>query len=416
MKALLASMIMFFSLAIIPNTARSQWSLQESGTTQYLYSVHFINNFTGYAAGDSGTILKSTDGGIVWSQLDPGLTIRLASVRFINSRTGWAVGDSGTIVQTRNGGTAWLRQQSGTIKDLKSVFFVNQRTGWITGDSVILKTTNRGVNWVQQQAPFFTLFYSVFFINSNTGWITGYSTLKTTNGGAEWVLKSGPTNKRCIFFMNPDTGWAVGGVYTITRTTDGGETWGGGYDSFIPHENEETDSPPATFTSIQFMNANTGCYTSSHAFGGRIILTTNGGTDWTIDYPTTRDRRLTSVCLRDLNHAWAVGQGGTILRRSVLTQVNGSEVVIPSVYRLYQNYPNPFNPLTTINFDIPRNSKVNISIFDASGRRIAEIFNGETTAGVHSIKWDGSAFASGVYFCRLTAGDFSIASKMILVK
>jgi photosystem II stability/assembly factor-like uncharacterized protein len=286
----------------------------------------------------------------------------------------------------------------------------------VVGDSIILKTTNRGVSWLQQTSPVLKLFYSVFFINPNTGWITGYSTLKTTNGGIDWISKINTTNRRSIFFNNPDTGWVVGGSYTINRSTDGGETWGGHFDSFVNEQVDEIDSPPATYTCIHFMNANTGCFTSSHSFGGRIMMTTNAGMSWITDYPTTRGRKLNEICMRSMNSAWAVGEKGTILSRSSITQIGNSEELIPAEFTLHQNYPNPFNPVTIISFDIPQSVPAKISVFDVSGKEVSVLLDGMVNAGKYNVTWDGSAFSSGVYFCRLTAGGRKLTKQMILIK
>ncbi len=411
MKALKINLVLIiFSFCFLINSSIAQWSLQTSGTLNNLYSVHFVSNNLGYTVGDSGIVLKTTNGGNNWSINFIDSKLRLNGVRFKNSYTGWAVGDNGLIMRTNNGGRVWIQQESGTNQILRSVFFINSRTGWVVGDSVILKTTNRGVNWFNQAADTMKIFYSVYFINSNTGWITGYSTLKTTNGGTDWVVKVHKTNRRSVYFADVNTGWVVGGVYTLNKSTDGGETWGAGL--FI----DDGDSPPATFTCVNFINVNTGWYTVSHSFGGRIIMTTNSGLSWSDDYPTTRNRRLYGVFARSTNYAWAVGQNGTILKRTVITgnSNNGSE--IPLSYSLLQNYPNPFNPSTKIKFDIPKSDFVSLKIFDALGREVAALVNEQLKPGTYEAEFNGANFSSGVYFYKLTAGDYVETKKMVLVK
>ncbi|MCX6641413.1 MAG: SBBP repeat-containing protein [bacterium] len=89
---------------------------------------------------------------------------------------------------------------------------------------------------------------------------------------------------------------------------------------------------------------------------------------------------------------------------------------LPKEYRLEQNYPNPFNPTTTISYTLPTAGLVNLSIYDVAGKRVAELVNGRRDAGVQQVTFDGSALATGVYFCRLQAGDYSGVQKMALVK
>ncbi|MDH4158502.1 MAG: T9SS type A sorting domain-containing protein, partial [candidate division Zixibacteria bacterium] len=83
---------------------------------------------------------------------------------------------------------------------------------------------------------------------------------------------------------------------------------------------------------------------------------------------------------------------------------------------LYQNYPNPFNPATTIMFELPRRSRVLLEIFNILGQRVRTVVDGSLGAGKHVVEFDGSAFASGVYFYRLRSGESEISRKMILVK
>ncbi len=88
---------------------------------------------------------------------------------------------------------------------------------------------------------------------------------------------------------------------------------------------------------------------------------------------------------------------------------------------LYQNYPNPFNPSTMIRYSIPSsgNSSLNsvqMKVYDILGKEIAFLVNGEKTAGVYEVSWNGDKYPSGTYFCRLQSGKFSAIRKMLLVK
>lgn len=88
----------------------------------------------------------------------------------------------------------------------------------------------------------------------------------------------------------------------------------------------------------------------------------------------------------------------------------------PESYRLLQNYPNPFNPITTISFELPESNLVKLTVYNILGQRVKELVNKELSAGHHKFQFDGSAFASGVYFYRLSAGDFNSTKKMIIIK
>lgn len=96
--------------------------------------------------------------------------------------------------------------------------------------------------------------------------------------------------------------------------------------------------------------------------------------------------------------------------------LNTSENEIPKEFYLYQNFPNPFNPSTQIRFDLPKAGLVNLSVFDITGRKVADIMNGNMTAGKHSIDFNAVMFASGVYFYKIETPDFTSIKKMILIK
>ncbi len=89
---------------------------------------------------------------------------------------------------------------------------------------------------------------------------------------------------------------------------------------------------------------------------------------------------------------------------------------IPVDFKLHQNYPNPFNPSTLIKFDLPVAANVTITLYDVLGREVRNIYASLTSAGYHIVSFDGSGLASGIYYYRVTAGDFTDTKKLILLK
>ncbi len=88
---------------------------------------------------------------------------------------------------------------------------------------------------------------------------------------------------------------------------------------------------------------------------------------------------------------------------------------LPLSFSLAQNYPNPFNPTTTIDYTLPVKSDVSLTIYNVTGQKVKEI-NEPQEAGFHSFEWDASTVASGVYFYKIVAGEFSETKKMMLLK
>lgn len=85
-------------------------------------------------------------------------------------------------------------------------------------------------------------------------------------------------------------------------------------------------------------------------------------------------------------------------------------------YRLGQNYPNPFNPSTTISYELPKVSAVELKVFDVLGREVATLVNSEQAAGTHTVSFNASNLSSGIYICRIKADGFTASQKMMLVK
>ncbi|MGB2959853.1 MAG: T9SS type A sorting domain-containing protein [Bacteroidota bacterium] len=94
----------------------------------------------------------------------------------------------------------------------------------------------------------------------------------------------------------------------------------------------------------------------------------------------------------------------------------GEEVEIPGEFSLAQNYPNPFNPTTSIRYDLPEASFVQLKVYNALGEEVATLVNGEVAAGRHETVWDAANYPSGVYICRIHAEAHVSARKMILMK
>jgi subtilisin-like proprotein convertase family protein/Zn-dependent metalloprotease len=125
---------------------------------------------------------------------------------------------------------------------------------------------------------------------------------------------------------------------------------------------------------------------------------------------------------------------GTLLFYSVGVVRGGSEIAIsdelefrvgagalPTAFALYDNYPNPFNPLTTIKFDLPRDGRVALRVYDLSGRAVRTLVDGDLVRATHTYQWDGTddagrRLASGTYYYRVESDQRVATGKMTLVK
>jgi hypothetical protein len=134
-----------------------------------------------------------------------------------------------------------------------------------------------------------------------------------------------------------------------------------------------------------------------------------------------------------LNHLVDItyeGDGEVVLDQALLvdthgnpmnTKINARGQTVPDQFELLQNYPNPFNPTTEISYNIESSAQVSLEVYNILGQKVKTLVNEKQDAGNYSVVWDsrddnGDFVASGVYFYRLNAGDFTASKKMLLMK
>ena len=139
----------------------------------------------------------------------PSNIYQLNDIFALNNDIALAVGDSGKIIKTTDGGTNWniIRQKDSTYNIINCVFFVDSLYGYAVGKDII-KTTDGGINWCKQKSDAYFVFTSICFINRDTGWISGggYGTVyKTVDGGITWIKKQTGANYQWmtgVYFIN----------------------------------------------------------------------------------------------------------------------------------------------------------------------------------------------------------------------
>jgi photosystem II stability/assembly factor-like uncharacterized protein len=368
----------FLMALVAVNGLFAQWVTQNSGTTENLNSVFFTDVNTGYVVGDSGIILKTSDGGQLWTNLNSGKIYNLKSVFFIDPNIGYVTGDSGTILMTNNAGTSWVTQTSGTYNCIYSIYFADATTGYVVGQGgTILKTNDAGITWLDISTNNTYTLASVFFTDPNTGYATGSKPygwggcgiiLKTVNGGNDWV----PCYENCsqfgascynICFPNINTGYAIAYEYefentwSILKTINGGTDW------------TSIGSAIAAY-SLCFSSPDTG-YIVGHDIGNisgdfNILKTVNGGENWTDHYSGTNNS-LYAVFFTDSDTGYVAGEGGTIQKTS-----NGGgfpvgiEHTTSTVSTFLKIFPNPSSNIITVETI----AKGHLSILNLNGQQL----------------------------------------------
>ena len=386
------------------NILNAQWDTQNSGVTVCLNSVYFTDINTGYAVGDSGTVIKTIDGGTNWFIQVSGTNRRLNSVKLIDNNIGIIVGDTGTILKTSNGGINWNLINSGVTNFLTSFCFADANTCYCVGDdiytsAVILKSVDTGDNWTVIQDSFSnthsTILKAVFFIDADTGFAGGSGNtmrtiIKTTDGGNNWdlIYSEESYTVRSIFFINNSLGYAVGDGFNILKTTDGGAVWNT-YDEEIS-ENKR---------SIFFINDDTGYIAIGNVFGYdletyKILKTTDSGNNW-IEILSGVNTYLKSIYFINSDVGFAVGGHGAIFKTSTGGVIPINQELSDS-NNFFLVYPNPVKDKLTIE-TLKVTQESYFSIYNIRGKELIsnQIKNNKTQIDINKLN-------RGVYLLYLT--------------
>lgn len=422
MKKIIIAVITFITM-FTALSLKAQWIQQVSGTTQNLRDVEFMNRYTGWIVGDGGTILKTTNGGNNWVSIpNPAVGKPLFTVNIVDSNTIYVTGWFETIIKTTNRGLDWIELQNGPWGQgscYDGSFFYNANTGWIVGISQsVLKTTDGGYSYIQQSIPDGDS-YVIYFKNALTGITTAEvtATFKTTDGGNIWNHILMPFNGQGSIFdkmavVNNKKCWVVGrGTRILFFSDDFGDTWD--TISNVPYI-----SPSGWLYCCNFSDSLVGWTAGEY---NRLFKTTNGGYNWTQENTGAGTWFWRDIYSYNDSIVWGVGGGGRIMHTT-----NGGETLvsnhnqytnIPEYFKLYQNYPNPFNSETVINFELSRDGRAKLVVYDVLGREIATPVNEYLTKGIHKVNFNfGSTKqkkSGGIYYYTLSFNNQIIDTKKL---
>lgn len=240
----------FISLALLflSQFSLAQWQVQNSGTNQDLRGMHFISSTTGFAVGDNGLILKTTDGGNNWVPQASPTTSNLFSIKFVNSQIGYIAVQDTFFLKSINGGMSWEVEKLDTITinpfscffcEYPLVDFYDEQNGLIVlseGQLTIAKTTDGGLNWNMKTEGLSASYTTgISRPTKDTLYILDVNRklAKSINGGTTWTetsLAQGNVFFYAVSFMDGNKGYVVGEKSSnsrnfINKTIDGGNSW-----------------------------------------------------------------------------------------------------------------------------------------------------------------------------------------------
>jgi photosystem II stability/assembly factor-like uncharacterized protein len=419
--------ILLFFILFMNSYSQQGWVMQNSEVSSTLRHVVFYNGNTGLAAGDGGTIIRTTNGGANWSPVSSGTTQTLYSITFSDSQVLYACGAGGTIIKSTDSGLSWTVLNSGTTAALRTIHATPTSLYGIytAGDNgTILYSTNGGANWqIQSSGTTARINRLIYFYDGVSGYITG----AVGNSGTALNAVSGtwqqepnfPSTTQDILYLSS----SVIGVYNVlrfactntgsvlrVRTTMQLGTW-----TMV----SSGVTSPLRSVAAAYGSASNRVWAVGDS--GVVRYSADTGSTWRQQTLNTSSNLL-NIFVLDSLRSWIVGENGL-----VAVTVNGGVGITnisseaPSSFSLSQNYPNPFNPTTDFEFSIPPvrtiyESPVKLAVYNSLGKEIAVLVNGPLKAGIYRYSFDGTGLNSGVYFYRLTAGRYSETKRMVLVK
>lgn len=220
--------------AVIKTTnGGSSWTISNTPVNNLLLKTHSYNGQVVLVTGYDGIILRSSDAGENFVQVTSGVGngYDLWGVQMLNNTLGWVCGLNQTLLKTTDGGLSWQPVNTGLNQHYWAVDFLNEQYGMIASSGgKILKTTNGGSSWIQIQAGDTRALYTIDVIDSLHIAAAGETgkNVYSSDAGATWISNPNipaATATNWIDFLDTDTGYSVQDVYNIRKTTNRGQSW-----------------------------------------------------------------------------------------------------------------------------------------------------------------------------------------------
>ena len=328
---------------------------------------------------------------------------------------------------------------------LPTSFAINQINGYIyatDGSAMdfpaegIYRSTNNGEDWEFIKINNFS--WGAYVYVSGTGDIyahSAYGIFKSSNNGSDWILfsNSGYYNL-AVNNINYIYGKRNGGLF---RSTNNGQSW----ENILPLSNINGAVYPAVNGDLYsggngtlFKSTNNGDnWTQENITGpvssiienqsGRIFVSIYGsgifyneGDSWTNINHNLDNVNVNTLCFNSAGQLLAGTTTGVYRTNASVIGISNFNQINPSQISLCQNYPNPFNPVTYLEFGISNLEFISLIVYDVLGNEVAVLVNEKKEPGNYKVEFDGSNLASGIYYYKLSASEFSETKKMMLLK
>ena len=357
--------------------------------------ILYLQNGDLLVCSDANKLFLSNDDGITWQD-----TLDL-----------WS-----RCMETSDDGSIYIAAGSGIIKSIDyakswiqldinvSPYFINAMDISKDSQSICVGTSHgevyishdSGKNFLKIKDHDYRFVDAVEILNKNTYLIYCGPLLYTDDGGQTFVT----INDSLFMGVNDIESDGYGNIYmaafkSILKSHDGliwdqieFDITGARYISFDK------------FNQLYVTNRNGGVYSSKDRF-----------LSWETVANVINNTHIWSFCLSPNGYLYNGSQDKGLYRKKIEIKQN-----VPAKSTLLQNFPNPFNNRTKIYFTLNKTSNVKLEIFDILGRRITSLLDKNLENGYHQVEWNADGFSSGIYYYRVTVGNFYETKKMILLK
>jgi photosystem II stability/assembly factor-like uncharacterized protein len=381
-------------------------------------SIIATSSFEATLPGEYLGLFRSTDDGVTWHEADKGLDKGAVNALIATEDTLFASTTTYNIFRSTDGGVNW---SPFTASYPDTTFFLLAASGGtVFADAEynvgpmyhigIHRTTDGGKSWIAANAGLPALQRADAFLVSNSTLLAGYAGVgggiyRSTDKGLSWIASDMAGGITYVTALGEVGGSLLAGTDEgVFRSTDGGRSWS-------PANSGLRD------TSIEVRNFATVGGTVFMACTDGMFLSVDEGASWKEVNEGLESGSL-SIAACGLNlfvGTWSRGIWKRPLSE-MITSVEGPSAFLPTDYLLMQNYPNPFNPSTTIEFALTYAGFVTLKVYNVLGEEVATLIAGDQAAGTFKATWNASGLPSGVYFYRLTAGEYVQTKKAVLMK
>lgn len=391
----LTSILMFHAFN---NSILAQWTNLNTGVTNDLNGVSFINSANGWIVGRQGTILSTIDNGINWLAQNSGTTEDLQAIHMINSSVGYAVGKNGKI--SKYNGTNWTAVNTGESMDVFGVYFLNANSGWAVGDwGRLYYTSNGGSSWTNQNTNGFAAYKynDIQMLDASTGWAVGTGGRIVKFNGSIWNPQTSGTTTELlgVHFLNSTFGFAVGKNSTILFYN--GTSW--------ISQNSGLGNSNDNIYDVHIISPTEAYAVVSPGFGGAGVILKYNGNTWVKDYEFSGigSELFYGLHFPENSKGFVVGAGGILKTVSLTVSNVGESSAKPFGIKIYQNS----NEELVLETNYYKNALVEIYTTDGKLVKIIEPQSSKTNIQVKPM-------VNGIYFLRIMSPEGISTKKFVL--